>query len=69
MLAVSVKQGRIREGSPNKWFWLQLGMSPRIFHLGPPSHKQLADRKHLGLLTAAICCHGSTQKTAGSQMS
>ena len=46
-LAVSVKQGRIREGSPNKRFWLQLGVSPRIFHLGPPSHKQLAHRNHL----------------------
>lgn len=67
MLAVSVKQGRIREGSPNKWFWLQLGMSPRIFHLGPPSHKQLAHHNRLGSLLQPLVATALLRKLEGAR--
>ena len=67
MLAVSMKQGRIREGPPNKWFWLQLGMSPRIFHSGPPSHKQLAHHNRLGSLLQPFVATALLRKPEGGK--
>ena len=67
MLAVSMKQGRIREGPPNKRFWLQLGMSPRIFHSGPPSHKQLAHHNRLGSLLQPFVATALLRKPEGGK--